>query len=64
MLFNEFLKYQPQVFAMFLCGTGKYQDVINKDDYEVIKIFTEDVLYQMHELEGALVTPKGITKNS
>ena len=35
---------------MFLCGTGKYQDVVNKDDDEVIKIFAEDVLYQMHEL--------------
>ena len=35
---------------MFLCGPGKYQDVVNKDDNKIIKIFAEDVLYQMHEL--------------
>ena len=49
---------------MFLYGTGKYQDVANKDDNEVIKIFAEDVLYQCMNCEGAFVTPKGITKYS
>ena len=44
-MFSQFLKYQPQVFAMVLCGTGKYQDVVNKDDNNIIKIFAEDVLY-------------------
>ena len=58
MLFSQFLKYQPQVFAMFFCGTGKYQDVVNKDDHEVIKIFMEDVLYQMHELRRGVGNTK------
>ena len=43
---------------MFLCGTGKYQDVVNKDDHEVIKIFVEDVLYQMHELRRGIGNTK------
>ena len=43
---------------MFLCDTGKYQDVINEDDNKVIKIFAEDVLYQMHELQMGVSNPK------
>ena len=43
---------------MFLYGTGKYQDVVNKDDHEVIKIFAEDVLYQMHELRRGIGNTK------
>ena len=43
---------------MFLCGTGKYQDVLNEDDNKVIKIFTKDVLYQMHELWGGVSNTK------
>ena len=50
LLFSQYLKHQPYVFAVFLYGMGKYQDVVNEDDNKIIKIFMEDVLYQMHKL--------------
>ena len=50
LLFSQSLKYQPWVFAVFLCGVGKYQDIVNEDDNKIIKIFVENILYQMHEL--------------
>ena len=43
---------------MFLCGTEKYQDIVNKDDHKVIKIFVEDVLYLMHELQRGIGNTK------
>ena len=43
---------------MVLCGTGKYQDVVNKDDNKIIKIFVEDVLYHMHELQRGIGNTK------
>ena len=36
---------------MFLSGIGKYQDVVSEDNNKVIKIFVEDVLYQMCEMQ-------------
>ena len=42
------------MFGMFLCGAGKYQDVINEINIEFIKILVEDVLYQMHKLRRGI----------
>lgn len=58
MLFQP-IEYLPQVFCMLYNGTGKYKDVICKDDDEIIQISTEDALYQVHELQRGIGNPEG-----
>ena len=61
----ELLVTSPSVQHVSPLCVGIYQDVVQEDEDEVIKVIGEDIVHHIHELyKGALVTPKGITKNS
>ena len=52
------LEYKPQVFNMFLCVPGVYQDVVNEDHHKDIKVSVQDILDQMHKLQRGIGNTK------
>lgn len=52
---------KPQMLNVSYCVLGKCQDVVNKHNDESIK---RTPCTKCMNFKGALVTPKGITKNS
>ena len=49
LIFLEDLQYYPQMTHVFIFTLGIYQDIINKDDYKLIKIILEHPIHKAHE---------------
>ena len=49
---------------MFIYILEIYQDIINKDNYKLMKVRLKHLFIRFINTAGAFVNPNGITKNS
>lgn len=53
-MFPEFLQHKSQMLLMFLLCFGIYQDVVDENYYELIQVFHEHFVRQVHEKGGSI----------
>jgi hypothetical protein len=52
------------MFFIFFLGLGIYQDIINKYQEELTRIFAENTFIKHMKVAGALASPNDTTTNS
>jgi hypothetical protein len=62
LMIMQLLKHNAEMLFMLFLTLRKDQDVINEDHDKLVPLFHENRVHQVHEVSGALVGPKDITK--
>jgi hypothetical protein len=64
LMITQSLKHTAELLFKFLLTFRKDQDIVNEDHGRLVQFFHENRIHQVHEVSGALVKPKDITRYS
>jgi hypothetical protein len=63
-MITQSLKHNAEMLFMLFLTLRKDKYVINADHDKLVQLFHENWVHQVHEVSGALVKPKDITRYS
>jgi hypothetical protein len=59
LVITQSLKHNTKMLFMFFLALRKDQDVVNKDHDNLVQLFHENIVHQVHEVSGGIGQPRG-----
>jgi hypothetical protein len=63
-MISQTLKDNSEMFGVLFLAFGIDEDIIDEDHDKFIELRHEHGVHEVHDVGGALVSPKDMTKNS